>query len=217
VEQADLAWFGLSTLTCPLSTHWADPDAARKIRDDLDALNARIATILEQVRNGEGGVGHSYEFWRYIAVRGLGIRTLLDLMGRLSLIDLDFDQDAKRADPDVVALFEAHEEYMDGRRREFGGGRLDASAPLHPFKDLVGAAHLLMDLPDGSITTSLSTKLRRGEILLSISRLQHGLSPTGFPRSISKALLSRFGSEAAGQLRDVAAMLEREALLAGGI
>jgi hypothetical protein len=216
VDQPDLAWQGLASLMCPLSTHWGDNDAGRKIRADLDELNRRIGDILGQVRQGDDQIAHSYEFWRYIAVRGLGIRSLLDLMGRLSLVELDAEGDADRVDPHVAALFAEHEEYMEGHRKASSGGETDTLVPLHPFKDLILAAHLLMDLPEtDTASQSLSIKLRRGEILLSISRLQHALSPTGFPRSISKALLSRYGGDAAAQLREVANMLEREALLAG--
>lgn len=216
LDESYIAWSGLRSLSRPLSEHWSDDDAALLVREDLDQLNGRIAAILGKMQFGGGELGHSYEFWRFIAIRGLALRTLMDLMGRLSLLDLAVDLEAPRLDAKQSALSSEHEAYLaEWRQRAAGSGR-DVLDPPHPFNDLVGAAHALLDLPEGASGGTLETRLQRGEILLRINRLQHALSPTGFPRSISKALLARYGGEAAKQLREVATILERVAMMAGG-
>lgn len=206
----DIVWRDLGTLTGPYLDHSkGEPDVAG-LSTDLDTLNARISAILSDLEQEKSQPRHSQEFWRFIKLRGLEIRSLLDLMGLLGVMPLDAGRNLGSSTDSFADLLLRHESFVRGLESGGETGE-ETQRSVHPFSEFLVTAHQLLALREGDVgKRSEVTKLRRAELLLSLSRLDASLGSTGFPRSISRHLLSTFGPEAARELREVADRLERE-------
>jgi hypothetical protein len=204
-ERAELAWLGLTSLT------GTAVDSAGQYLDalsqDLDQLNARIAGIQKNLTVDARGINHSPELWRFIALRGLEVRCLLDLLHRLKIVQLSEPRaDAMNASKLGKLLLE-HQNYV---ATACGPEVSPQSKTVHPFGEFLVIAHRLLDETAQENGADDVSAFRKGEYLLAISRLHNELSRAGFARAISRQLLSNFGLEAAEELRRLADLLERE-------
>jgi hypothetical protein len=212
-EEKKIAWYELVSVMEP--PKGGDPSPLHPaFSDDIDELNARILTILQGLVKTPDQQRHSVEFWRFIAIRALEIRLLVDLVAKLQGLELTLRDPSVEVAAHLESLLADHESFV----RELSTGsdvKGEAAAPIHPFSHLLIAAHRLLNMAEegGDEKMIEARKLVRAELLLVIARLHDGLGSGGFPQSISRRILSRFGPEMADELRSLADRLESDWML----